>query len=106
MNEHIEKLIEIEQLVKSNTRRIGDLENEAKSNNKLVTSVEKLTLEIKYMREDYQKLSKLHTEEVRAIDSRLKEVESKPAKRWEEMISLVIATVVGTILGYVLNIVL
>ena len=106
MNEHVEKLIEVEQLVKSNARRIGELENEAKSNNKLVTSVEKLTLEIKYMREDYQKLAKQHTEEVKAIDDRLKEVENKPAKRWEETVSLVIATVVGAVLGYVLNIVL
>ena len=106
MNEHVEKLIEIEQLAKSNTRRITDLESDAKSNNKLVTSVEKLTLEIKYMREDYQKLAEKHTEEVRAIDNRLKEVENKPAKRWEEMVSLVIATVIGAILGYFLNIIL
>lgn len=106
MNEHIEKLIEIEQRSINNMRRIGDLEAEAKSNNKLVASVEKLTLEIKYMREDYQKLAKQHTEEVKAIETRLKEVENKPAKRWEEMIGVIIATVVGGLLGYFLNILL
>lgn len=99
---YILKIQENEDRSKSNQRRIEDLEEDAKSNNKLVSSVEKLTLEIKYMREDYQKLAKQHTEEVKAIDSRLKEVENKPAKRWNGMVDKIIDILIGAFMGYIL----
>ena len=54
------------------------------------------------MREDYQKLAKQHTEEVKAIDSRLSEVEKKPAKRWNGMIDKIIDILIGAFMGYIL----
>ena len=74
----------------SNQRRIQDLENDTKNNNLLALNVRELTIEIKHMREDYQELAKKHNEEVRAIDNRLSEVEKKPAKRYEQVVSLII----------------
>lgn len=87
---YILKIQENEDRSKSNQRRISDLENEVKENNDLALSVKELTVEIKYMRKDYQELAKKHTEEVRAIDTRLSQVENKPANDWEKLKWLVI----------------
>lgn len=87
---HIQTLIEVEQRSKSNTHRIDELEKETKNNNDLALSVKELTVEIKYMRKDYQELAKKHTEEVRAIDTRLSQVENKPVNDWERLKWLVI----------------
>lgn len=87
---HIQTLIEIDHRSKSNTHRIDDLEHDVKNNNTLALNVRELTIEIKHMREDYQKLAEKHTEEVKAIDSRLSEVERKPVKRYEQIVNLII----------------
>ncbi len=100
---YILKIQENEDRSKSNMRRIEDLESESKSNNKLVSSVEKLTLEIKYMREDYQKLAEKHTEEVKAIDDRLKEIEKKPSDNWEKLKWIIITGIVTAVLGFLLG---
>lgn len=87
---------------KNNEQRIDDLENDVKNNNTLALNVRELTIEIKHMREDYQKLAKQHTEEVKAIDSRLSEVEKKPGKRWNSMIDKIIDILIGAFIGYIL----
>lgn len=100
---YILKIQANEDQIKSNTRRIDDLEEDVKNNNKLALSVKELTVEIKHMREDYQKLAEKHTEEVRAIDSRLSEVERKPEKRYEQVVSLLITSIVTAVLGILLG---
>ena len=99
---YILKIQENEDRSKSNTRRIDDLENDVKNNNALALNVRELTIEIKHMREDYQKLAKQHTEEVKAIDNRLAEVEKKPAKRWNGMVDKIIDILIGALMGYIL----
>lgn len=99
---YILKIQENEDRSKSNTRRIDDLENDVKNNNTLALNVRELTIEIKHMREDYQKLAKQHTEEVKAIDNRLTEVEKKPAKRWNGMVDKIIDILIGAFMGYIL----
>ena len=99
---YILKIQENEDRSKSNTRRIDDLENDVKNNNTLALNVRELTIEIKHMREDYQKLAKQHTEEVKAIDNRLTEVEKKPGKRWNGMIDKIIDILIGAFMGYIL----
>lgn len=88
---------------KSNTRRIDDLENDVKNNNTLALNVRELTIEIKHMREDYQKLAEKHTEEVRAIDTRLSEVERKPVKRYEQIVSLIITRYSNSSIGSIIR---
>ena len=100
---YILKIQENEDRSKSNQRRISDLENEVKENNDLALSVKELTVEIKYMRKDYQELAKKHTEEVRAIDNRLSEVERKPVKRYEQVITLIITNIVTAVLVFLLG---
>ena len=99
----IEKLKENEERSKSNTHRIDTLENELKSNNMLALNVKELTVEIKYMREDYQQLAKKHTEEVQAIDNRINEIERKPGKRYEQIVTLIITNIVTAILVFLLG---
>ena len=79
---YILKIQSNEDQIKSNTRRIDDLENDVKNNNTLALNVRELTIEIKHMREDYQKLAETHAKEVQAIDNRLSDIERKPAKRY------------------------
>lgn len=100
---YILKIQENEDRSKSNTRRIDDLENDVKNNNTLALNVRELTIEIKHMREDYQKLAEKHTEEVKAIDNRLSDIERKPAKRYEQVISLIITGIVTALLGVLLG---
>lgn len=76
---HIQTLIETEARSKSNTHRIDEIEIEQKSQRDLIVSVKELATEVKHMREDMTK-----------IDNRLSNVEDKPAKRWEQIISLII----------------
>lgn len=87
---YIIKVQENEDRSKSNLKRLDKLEKEVEENNVLAINVRELTIEIKHMREDYQKSDERHTEEMKKIDSRLAEVESKPAKKWEQVINLVI----------------
>ena len=96
---HIQTLIETEQRSKSNTHRIDDLENKTQSNNELALSVKELTVEIKYMREDYQKLAQTHAKEVQALDIRLAEIEKKPVKRYEQILSLIITRYSDSYIG-------
>lgn len=87
---YIIKVQENEDRSKSNLKRLDKLEKEVEENNVLAINVRELTIEIKHMREDYQKSDERHTEEMRKIDCRLAEVENKPQKRWEQIVSLVI----------------
>ena len=100
---YILKIQENEDRSKSNTRRIDDLENDVKNNNTMAINVRELTIEIKHMREDYQKLAETHAKEVQAIDNRLSEVEKKPVKRYEQVVSLIITGIVTAVLGVLLG---
>lgn len=100
---YILKIQENEDRSKSNTRRIDDLENDVKNNNTLALNVRELTIEIKHMREDYQKLAETHAKEVQAIDNRLSEVERKPAKRYEQVLTVIVTGIVTAVLGVLLG---
>ncbi len=100
---YILKIQSNEDQIKSNTRRIDDLENDVKNNNTLALNVRELTIEIKHMREDYQKLAETHAKEVQAIDNRLSDIERNPAKRYEQVVSLIITGIVTAVLGVLLG---
>lgn len=89
---HIQILIETEARSKSNTHRIDEIEVEQKNQRELIVSVKELATEVKYMREDVSK-----------IDKRLKQVEDKPVKRYEQIITLIITNIVTAILVFLLG---
>ncbi len=86
---YIQKIIENEQRSKSNSHRIDELENEQKNERDLIVSVKELATEVKHMREDVSKM-----------DSRLTNIETKPSKRWEQIISLVITRYRNSYTGF------
>lgn len=83
-----EKVAHLEEREKSNTHRINNLEEKVENIHELASSVKLLASETKAMRED-----------VNNMDNRLKEVEEKPAKNWDKVITTIIGTTVGAIAG-------
>lgn len=69
-------------------RRLDKLENIFDTVNNLTVQIEKLALETKFMREDYNELS-----------SRVFSLEQKPVKRYDSAITTVITTLIGAIIG-------
>lgn len=87
---YIQKIIENEQRSKSNTHRIDELETEQKSQRELIISVKELATEVKHMREDVNAVKEEQKSDRESINSRLKNIEEKPAKRYEQLTSLII----------------
>ena len=56
----------------------------------MTVSIEKLAIEMKYMREEQNKL-----------DSRITTIEEKPVKRYDTVITYIITTIIGIIIGVV-----
>lgn len=72
--------------------RMTEVEDQSKAINNLAMSVEKLALSISYINEEQKDAIK-----------RLEFLESKPARRWEQVISLIITTIVGAVIGFLLS---
>lgn len=69
-------------------RRLDKLEKIFDTVNTLTIQIEKLALETKFMREDYNDLS-----------ARVVNLEQKPVKRYDSAITTVITTLIGAIIG-------
>ena len=73
MDAHVEELIEFKERCKSNTKRIDELEVEVKENRELTIAVKEIATEMKHLREEQT-----------SINERLKVIEDKPLKDYEE----------------------
>lgn len=76
---YIQMIVENTQSCKSAHHRIDNLENMVQTIQDLAVSVKEIAMETKKNREDVNK-----------IDSRLEEIEKKPAKRQEDLIKTII----------------
>lgn len=76
---YIERLVEVEQRSKSNTKRIDGIEAEVADNREMTIAVKEIANEMKHMREDMNN-----------INSRLEQIEQKPAKNWEKIQQVII----------------
>ena len=83
-----ERVSALEQDQKSTHRRLDNLE-------KLVDSVHIIATETKEMRGDVNNITK-----------RVDEIESRPRKRWDTVITSIITTLVGGVIGYVIGLIL
>ena len=90
--EIIERLVSVEEARKSNTKRIDELELEMKDNRELTIAVKEIATEMKHLREEQTDMNK-----------RLKDIEDKPAQKWDKVTMTIIATVVGGIIGAVIS---
>ena len=71
-------------------RRLLKLEGIFDTINKLTIQIEKLALETKYMREDYND-----------INSRVMILEQKPVKRYDTAITAIITGLIGIVIGVI-----
>jgi len=78
-------------------QEFDDLKNDVKDLKKvyekistLAMSTEKLAIEMKYMREEQDKL-----------DSRVTTIEQKPVKRCDTVVTYIITTIIGIIIGVI-----
>ena len=76
---YIQMIVENQQSCKSAHHRIDNLENMVQTIQDLAISVKEIAMETKKNREDVNK-----------IDSRLEEIEKKPAKRWDNLMTVII----------------
>ena len=90
--EQIRILTECEQRSKSNTHRLDRLEETTKAVYELAASVKVMSSNLENMDSTLQRL-----------DKKVEEQESKPGKRWDELVKTVIGIVVGALLALALS---
>ena len=83
--EVFERLTAVESSLKSLHKRVDHIEE-------LVENVQRLTVEMQHMRED-----------LNTIGEKVEQIEQKPAKRWDGLITSVISALSGGILGMLLS---
>ena len=84
------RLTECEERSKSNTHRLDEVEKKQEDLTDLITSVKVLAT-----REE-----RLETD-VKEIKDDVKTLTDKPAKRWETVVTYVIAGIVAAVIGYI-----
>lgn len=87
--EYIERLVEIEQRSKSNTKRLDNVEVKVEDIHSLTIAIKEIATEVKIMREDLNK-----------IDKRLITLEDKPSKRMDLIWGYIVSAIVGGLIGY------
>ncbi len=84
-----ERLVEVEQRAKSNTKRIDKLEKDNEVLHEMAASVQVLATRINYVCEGQEELNE-----------RMKTMEEKPAERLNQIISAAIVALAGVLVGY------
>lgn len=90
--EVVERLVENEQRSKSNSKRLDSIENKVENMYDLTLSVREIATEMKAMREDQNKMNE-----------RLKIIEEKPTKEYEETKKQIKSKVVSFFVGIILT---
>ncbi len=88
----VERLVENEQRSKSNSKRLDSIENKVENIYDLTLSVREIATEMKAMREDQNKMNE-----------RLKIIEEKPIKDYEETKKQIKSKVVSFFVGIILT---
>lgn len=89
--EYIERLVEVDQRSKSNTKRLDSIENKVEDIHSLTLSTNQIATEVKAMREELNK-----------VDKRLVSLEEKPSKRMDLIWGYIVSAIIGGLIGYVL----
>lgn len=75
---------------KSNTKRLDILEKRVEDIHSLTTSVKELTIELKNMREDMNK-----------IDNRVLAIEAKPAKKLDSIWGYIVSAIISGLIVFI-----
>lgn len=92
MDNHVEELIEFKERCKSNTKRINELEEEVKENRELTIAVKEIATEMRHLREDQANMN-----------DRLKVIEEKPLKDYEETKKEIRKNIISFVSGVILT---
>ena len=85
------RLTEVEERSKSNTKRIDEVEKRQNDLDELVGSVKVLAVREERVERD-----------VKEIKSDVKNLASKPAQRWENLVGQIITIVAAAVVGFIL----
>lgn len=85
------RLTEVEDRSKSNTHRLDDMEKRQDNLDELVGTVKVLAVREENVEND-----------VKEIKSDVKSLTSKPAQKWDNMVSQIITLIVAAIAGFIL----
>ncbi len=88
-DEMTERLVEVEQRSKSNMHRLDAVEKNQEALNSIATSVA-------VMAEQQKNIS----DKVDTIDAKVDTLESKPGKRWENLVDKLLFAVAGAVLAW------
>lgn len=91
-DEVAEKLIEVEQRSRSNTRRLDTMEKRQDNLEQLTQAVAVMQKEQEYMKEDLTE-----------IKSDVKILAEAPAEKWKNAVNTAIMVIVGGVVGYLLS---
>lgn len=89
--EHERRLTEVEARAESNTHRLNEVEKKQDDLSELVGTVKVLATREENVEKD-----------VKEIKDDVKTLTSKPAKRWESLMSQIITLIVAAVVGFVL----
>lgn len=87
--DEIERLVEVEQRSKSNTKRIDNLEERVEDIHSLTLSVREMATEVKIMRQDMNKM-----------DNRIIAIEERPSKKLDSIWGYIVCAVISGIISY------
>ena len=86
-----ERLVQVEDRAKSNTKRLDEVEAEVKENRELTIAVKEIATEMKHLREEQSNMN-----------DRLKVIEEKPLKEYESTKHDIKKQVISFIMGIIL----
>jgi len=89
--DHERRLTEVENRAKSNSHRIDELERRQDNLDELVGTVKVLAVRERQVEID-----------VKEIKSDVKTLASKPARRWEMLVTQVLTVLIAAIIGFIL----
>ena len=89
--EHERRLTEVEERSKSNSHRLDKLEESTEAINRLATSME-------VMAEHQEQV----VETVGRLDTKVADLEEKPAKRWDALVDKIVWAIAAALIGFVL----
>lgn len=90
----------MEGIAKELIEKVAHVEESTKSAHKRLDSLETLTKSVYALAESIKTMQG----EISSVSDRLRNVEEKPAKRWDLIITSAITTVVGIVIGHFLGV--
>lgn len=87
-------------------QRIVKLENMFDNILKLTVGIERLTVEIKYLRDNFNTFNADMKEHISVFEKRITDLETKPVKKYDSIITAAITTIVSGVVAAIVALIL